>query len=137
MCYSVTPNLNAMQKEIKIMPTLPATDLNRAKSFYENKLGLKTVRAINGELIMSSGNGVNISIYKRETPTKADHTVLTFEVEKIEPEIKILKSKGVIFEDYDMPSLKATNHIYQRGAEKAAWFKDTEGNILCIHEVIK
>ncbi|MBX9852801.1 MAG: VOC family protein [Cytophagaceae bacterium] len=123
-----------MQKQIKIMPTLPATDLNRAKSFYENKLGLKTIKAVNGELIMSAGNGLNISIYKRETPTKADHTVLTFEVEKIEPEVQNLESKGVQFEDYDIPNIKTKNHIYQKGTEKAAWFKDTEGNILCIHE---
>ena len=48
--------------------------------------------------------------------------------------IKELKHAGVVFEDYDFPGLKTENHVCVLGAEKAAWFKDTEGNVLCIHE---
>ena len=126
-----------MLNNVELLPTLPATDLNRAKNFYEKKLGLKTVKSQESEVIMNSGNGSNISIYKRETPTKADHTVLTFEVNKLETEIQDLEKKGVKFEDYNMPGLKTENHIFKKGNEKAAWFKDSEGNILCIHEKVK
>lgn len=119
------------------MPTLPATDLERVKNFYENKLGLKVVKSENGMMEISTGNGNLISIYERETPTKADHTVLTFEVSRIESEINELIKKGVKFEDYDLPDLKTENHIFKNGNEKAAWFKDSEGNILCIHEGAK
>ena len=45
-----------------------------------------------------------------------------------------LKTRGVVFEDYDFPSLKTVNHVCVLGSEKAAWFKDTEGNYLCLHE---
>jgi hypothetical protein len=48
--------------------------------------------------------------------------------------VETLKSAGVVFEDYDFPELKTVNHICVLGSEKAAWFKDTEGNYLCIHE---
>jgi predicted enzyme related to lactoylglutathione lyase len=130
-------NYNAMLNNTEFLTTLPATDLNRAKTFYEKKLGLKTVKSMEGEIILNGGNGSNISIYKRATPTKADHTVLTFEVNKLESEIKELESKGVKFEDYNLPDLKTENHIFKKGNEKAAWFKDTEGNILCIHEKVK
>jgi catechol 2,3-dioxygenase-like lactoylglutathione lyase family enzyme len=126
-----------MLNNTEVMPTLPATDLNRAKSFYEKKLGLRTVKSVENEIILNGGNGSNISIYKRETPTKADHTVLTFEVDKIETEIQDLEKKGVKFEDYNLPNLKTENHIFKKGNEKAAWFKDSEGNILCIHEKVK
>jgi predicted enzyme related to lactoylglutathione lyase len=119
------------------MPTLPATDLERAKKFYEQKIGLKTIQAMNGSLLMSGGNGTVISIYKRDKPTKADHTVMTFEVTKLESEIKELENKGITFEDYDMPDLKTKNHIAQQDNDKAAWFKDSEGNIICLHENIK
>jgi hypothetical protein len=47
-----------------------------------------------------------------------------------------LKRAGVVFEDYDFPGLKTVNHVCVLGAEKAAWFKDTEGNYLCLHEDI-
>jgi predicted enzyme related to lactoylglutathione lyase len=122
-----------MLKNQPLMTTLPATDLTRTKKFYEDKLGLETVESNNG-LIISAGNGNIISVYQRETPTKADHTVLTFEVKKIESEIAELEKKGVKFEDYNLPNLKTQNHIATMGNEKAAWFKDSEGNILCLHE---
>jgi catechol 2,3-dioxygenase-like lactoylglutathione lyase family enzyme len=124
-----------MLNNTQLMTTLPATDLDRARKFYENKLGLKTIKSENGMLYLGS-NGNTIAIYEREIPTKADHTVLTFEVNKIESEIKELENKGVKFEDYNMPDLKTVNHIAEKENEKAAWFKDSEGNILCIHETL-
>ncbi len=122
-----------MLNNVRAMTTLPATDLKRAKKFYE-KLGLKTSSENEWEVQMSS-NGSLISIYKREQPTRADHTVLTFEINNIENEVSSLEKNGVRFEDYNLPDLKTEkNHIATMGEDRAAWFKDTEGNILCIHE---
>jgi hypothetical protein len=63
--------------------------------------------------------------------------VATFEVSNIEEEVNMLRGKGVNFEVYNMPEIKTQNGIATQGSVKAAWFKDSEGNILCIHQIIK
>jgi predicted enzyme related to lactoylglutathione lyase len=123
-----------------IRPTIPVVDLNRAKRFYETTLGLKAVPANNddntfGMAIFECGNGTRMELYQRG-PSKADHTVATFVVSNVEEEVNALRGKGVIFEEYDMPEIKTQNGIATQGSVKAAWFKDSEGNILCIHQII-
>lgn len=124
-----------------IRPTIPVVDLDRAKRFYETTLGLKPISAnndnnISGIAIFECGDGTLMELYQRG-PSKVDHTVATFEVSNIEEEVNMLRGKGVNFEDYDMPEIKTQNGIATQGSVKAAWFKDSEGNILCIHQVIK
>lgn len=124
-----------------IRPTIPVADLNRAKKFYEITLGLKPVPDDNNETtpgiaVFECGNSTLIELYERG-PSKADHTVATFEVSNIEEEVNVLRGKGVNFEEYDMPEIKTQNGIATQGSMKAAWFKDSEGNILCIHQRIK
>lgn len=116
---------------------LPVVDIDRAKDFYENKLGL-TPHGVkpNGEVVYACGGGALVALFQKEAGTKAEHTAISFQVDDIESEIKALEANGVVFEDYDFPGLKTVNHICVLGAEKAAWFKDTEGNYLCIHEDI-
>jgi predicted enzyme related to lactoylglutathione lyase len=123
-----------------IRPTIPVADLNRAIKFYEITLGLKPVPDNNettpGIAVFECGNSTLIELYQRG-PSKADHTVATFEVSNIEEEVNVLRGKGVNFEEYDMPEIKTQNGIATQGSVKAAWFKDSEGNILCIHQRIK
>jgi predicted enzyme related to lactoylglutathione lyase len=121
-----------------IRPTIPVVDLNRARGFYGPVLGLKPIsdETTSGVAIFECGNGTSIELYQR-SPSKADHTVATFEVSNIEEEVTILRQKGVNFEEYDMPEIKTQNGITTQGSVKAAWFKDSEGNILCIHQRIK
>jgi predicted enzyme related to lactoylglutathione lyase len=123
-----------------IRPTIPVVDLGRAKRFYETTLGLKPVPdnndATSGMAIFECGNNTLIELYQR-SPSKADHTVATFEVSNIEDEVNTLRGKGVNFEEYDMPEIKTQNGIATQGAVKGAWFKDSEGNILCIHQRIR
>ncbi len=121
-----------------VMPTIPVVDLSRAKRFYETALGLKPAPTNNNDntsniATFQCGNGSRIELYQR-APSKADHTVATFEVSDIEEEVNMLRGKGVNFEEYDMPGIKTQNGIATQGSDKAAWFKDTEGNILCIHQ---
>jgi catechol 2,3-dioxygenase-like lactoylglutathione lyase family enzyme len=114
---------------------LPVINMKRARDFYENKLGLQPEgERPNGQFLYKGGDGATIALYPREEPTKAEHTALSFEVDDIESEVSTLESKGVVFEDYDLPNLKTDHHVCVLGSEKAAWFKDTEGNYLCIHE---
>jgi predicted enzyme related to lactoylglutathione lyase len=123
-----------------ISPTVPVVDLDRAKRFYETTLGLKPVPANNdntsGIATFECGKGTSIDLYQRG-PSKADHTVATFEVSDTEEEVNALRGKGVVFEEYDMPEIKTQNGIATHGPHKAAWFKDSEGNILCIHQIIR
>ncbi len=120
-----------------LYPTLPAVDLFRARKFYETQLGLKIEMADENGFAVRVGD-CRMYLYKRG-PTKADHTVATFEVQDTEAEVKELKNKGVKFEEYDMPAfgLKTVNSIATMGGTKSAWFKDSEGNILGIVEMAK
>ena len=123
-----------------IRPTIPVVDLDRAKRFYETTLGVKPISAnndnISGIAIFECGDGTLMELYQRG-PSKADHTVATFEVSNIEEEVNMLRGNRVNFEEYDVPEIKTQNGIATQGSVKAAWFKDSEGNILCIHKVIK
>jgi len=73
-------------------------------------------------------------VYQRSA-TKADHTVASFKVNDLEAEVKELKAKGVKFEEIAIPGIKTVNGIATMGKMKAAWFKDTEGNILSITQM--
>ena len=114
---------------------LPVVNMERARNFYEKRLGLEPVgQKPDGKFVYAAGGGAVIALFYKEGGTKADHTAISFQVKDIVAAIKELKAAGVVFEDYDFPGLKTVNHVCVLGAEKAAWFKDTEGNYLCIHE---
>ena len=121
-----------------IMPVLPVTDLERARKFYAERLGLRPSgeRSAQDAIVLEAGHGTKLELLKRDQPTKAEHTALTFEVDDIDREVVELEGRGVRFEDYNMPGVKTERHIARMDGERAAWFKDTEGNILCIHQRI-
>jgi predicted enzyme related to lactoylglutathione lyase len=126
-----------MLNNAMVAPTLPAMDLKRARKFYEEKLGLKVVMEDPSPGIMlQCGQGTMMYVYQRAA-TKADHTVASFKVDDIEAEVKELKSKGIKFEEYNIPKMgiKTVNGIANMGNMKAAWFKDTEGNILSLNQM--
>jgi catechol 2,3-dioxygenase-like lactoylglutathione lyase family enzyme len=113
---------------------LPVKDLDRARTFYEAGLGLapQGLRP-DGKFTYRLG-GTTLALFPKPEGTKAEHTVLSFRVPSIAPAVAALKARGVRFADYDFPGLKTVNHVCVLGSEKAAWFEDTEGNILCLHE---
>ena len=117
-----------------LMTMVPVVDMGRARKFYEDKLGL-TLKGSNPQgNFMYSCAGTTIALYSRESPTKADHTILSWEVKDIGKMVSALTQRGVVFDEYDLPNFKTVDKVCVLGAEKAAWFKDSEGNILCIHE---
>ncbi len=114
---------------------LPVVDLERARRFYTDTLGLRPAGTVpGGGLELSAGGGSRIELSPRATPTKAEHTVLTFEVPDVEEEVRTLERRGVRFDDYDLPGLKTKEHIATLDGKKSAWFHDPDGNILCLHE---
>ncbi|MDQ3058437.1 MAG: VOC family protein [Pseudomonadota bacterium] len=127
-----------MLSNAPVTTILPVMDMQRARDFYENKLGLKPVGfKPDGQFVYACAGGSSIALFPKEGGTKAEHTALSFQVQDIGPLISALEKAGVVFDDYDLPGLKTVNHVCVLGAEKAAWFKDTEGNFLCIHEDIR
>ena len=113
---------------------LPVKDMARARRFYEQALGLAAgAEQADGKVIYDV-NATDVALILRPEGTKATHTALSFRVADIGATIRELKARGVDFADYDLPGLKTVEHVCVLGAEKAAWFNDPEGNILCLHE---
>jgi len=113
---------------------LPVKDMARARRFYESQLQLKPVGLKpDGKFVYRCG-GAEIALFPKPEGTKAEHTALSFKVANIAAAIRDLESRGVKFADYDLPNLKTVEHVCVLGSEKAAWFQDPEGNILCLHE---
>jgi len=119
-----------------ITTILPVVQMDRARRFYEEKLGLVPEEGehADGSFWMRGGDGSTVALIPRPDRKKAEYTALSFEVANIDSEIKDLEQRGVTFEDYDLPDLKTVNHVYATGDEKCAWLTDTEGNILCLHQ---
>jgi catechol-2,3-dioxygenase len=120
----------------QITVMLPVKDIGRARSFYENQLALSSgMEKSDGRVVYRSG-GTEIALIPKEDGTKAEHTAVSFKVRDIRETISALEGRGVVFADYDLPGLKTVDHVCVLGSEKAAWFSDPEGNILCLHEDI-
>jgi catechol 2,3-dioxygenase-like lactoylglutathione lyase family enzyme len=120
--------------DASVTTMLPVKDMDRARGFYEGCLGLEPAGLRpDGKFIYVVG-GSTLALFPKPQGTQADHTAISFRVDDIAASIEELERMGVVFEDYDFPGLKTVDHVCVLGAEKAAWFKDTEGNCLCIHE---
>ena len=117
-----------------VSSVLPVADMARAKEFYQDKLGLALLpESIPGTAEFEAGEGTRIQLYEHGLP-KAENTAASFEVSDIAATVRELKDNGVTFEEYDFPDLKTVDSIATMGSMQAAWFKDTEGNILCLHQ---
>lgn len=125
-----------MITSVPLTAVLPVTDLDRATTFYRDRLGLSDAGTEpTGNHLLRAGGGATIALMAAEEGAQSKHTVLSFEVTGIDDEVKDLEARGVSFLDYDEPDLRTVGHIAEMNGEKAAWFTDTEGNILCLHEL--
>ena len=126
-----------MLMRAEVTTILPVKELDRAREFYVDRLGLEAEGlAPDGKFIVRA-SGTRLALMPKPGGTKAEHTALSFKVDNVASEIQALKARGVSFHDYDLPGFKTVNHIAVLGNEKAAWFSDPEGNILCLHEEVK
>ena len=120
-----------MLSDFEVSATVPASDLERARKFYAEKLGLRPAEETPAGLFYRCKNS-RFLLYQTQFAGTAQNTAVGWEVDQLEREVKDLRSKGVKFEEYDMPGLKTVEGIATIGREKAAWFKDSEGNILAL-----
>jgi predicted enzyme related to lactoylglutathione lyase len=128
--------MKAMLTESTITTMLPVTDSERAGHFYADSLGLKqTGQGEDGTLYFAAAGGA-IGLRPMPAGAQSENTALSFEVGDLPAEVKTLEDRGVRFQDFEMEGLKTVDHIAQMGKERAAWFNDSEGNVLCLHEVM-
>jgi predicted enzyme related to lactoylglutathione lyase len=125
-----------MLNDGRVEANIPAADIDRAKAFYADKLGLTpSAEPVPGYLRYETGDGTAFNIYQTEFAGLAGHTIAQFHVADLEKEVGDLKAKGVAFEVYDMPGVEWRGEVaVMPEMGKAAWFKDSEGNILCVDE---
>ena len=123
-----------MLKDSIIYPTIPAKDINRAKQFYADKLGLTPEKEDETHGLMYKSGGCWFYLYQTQFAGTAQNTAAAWKVDNVEQTVADLRAKGVVFEEYDMPGLKTVNGIAEMGGIKGAWFKDSEGNILSVGE---
>jgi len=126
-----------MLSSSRVEANIPAADLKRARDFYANVLGLTPTREIDGiQLTYRTDGGTTFNLYETSFAGQAGHTIAQWHVDDVEAEVRDLKAKGVAFEVYDdMPGTRWDGEIaFVEGMGRAAWFKDSEGNTLCLDQ---
>jgi catechol 2,3-dioxygenase-like lactoylglutathione lyase family enzyme len=114
---------------------LPASDFERAKGWYADKLDLKPFDETPAGADYQCSDGTGFSIYPSQYAGTNQATAMAWLVSDLSGEIEELKSRGVTFEEYDIPGVKTEGGVAELAPdEKAAWFKDSEGNILAIFQ---
>jgi catechol 2,3-dioxygenase-like lactoylglutathione lyase family enzyme len=119
-----------MLNDARVHATLPASDLARARAWYAEKLGLTPAEEAPGGLFYDCAGGTRFFLFPSGGRASGAHTQVGFAVKDIGSEVGALKSRGVVFEEYDFPGLKTVGGIADIGPVRSAWFKDSEGNLL-------
>jgi catechol 2,3-dioxygenase-like lactoylglutathione lyase family enzyme len=121
-------------KDHTVLSTIPAADMDRAKAWYSEKLGLTPAREVVGGSIYEAGGGTQFLLYPTPNAGQGPNTLMAFAAKDLEADVQAMRDNGVEFEDYDFPDLKTEDGILRIGASAVAWFKDSEGNILAISD---
>jgi catechol-2,3-dioxygenase len=125
-----------MLQQAAIAVMLPVKNLERVRAFHEKCLGFEPGERHPDGKYSYAGAGTFLALFPKEEGTRAEDTAISFKVADIGTAIRELQKRSVTFADYDYPGLQTVDHVCVLGAEKAAWFEDTEGNCLCLHEDI-
>ena len=125
-----------MLERFPIHATAAASDLGRARAWYAQALGLTPEREDPGGVWFRFGGDTWLYLYATSFAGTAKNTIAGWTVTGIESVVADLRSRGVVFEDYDFGEVKTVNGIVDFGMAKAAWFKDSEGNTYELSEVL-
>jgi catechol 2,3-dioxygenase-like lactoylglutathione lyase family enzyme len=121
-----------MLKDSTSHTDIATKDIDKAREFYGDELGLKEMkRDENGDTYYQSGAST-IKVYQSNSAGTNQATYMSWDVDDINGTVDELKSKGVSFEHYNMPGVTVEGDVHKIGHELAAWFKDPDGNILCL-----
>ena len=125
-----------MLSKSPVAATLPVRNLETAKRFYEQQLGL-TLQAGSvpeGFLEFEAGKGTCLMLFESESSETTDNTVATFDVKDLDKEMADLRGRGVKFEDYDLPNCKTVDGVANMDGHVMAWVKDPHGHVLALHQ---
>src|SRR3954469_11139093 len=134
-----------MLKDGRVATRLPAQDLERARRFYSEKLGLEPSEERPGGLLYRAG-GCEFALFASAGASPGTFTQMGWEVDDIEATVAELKARGVTFEEVDVPGLRTVDGIADiegnypsKGAtgERGAWFHDSEGNLLGVGQAVR
>ena len=124
-----------MLKDQDATVTIPVKDIEVARKFYDETVGLERAQNAQPGMLSYKSGGSTVMVYQSRFAGTNKATAATWEVGDVEREVSLLKEKGVAFEHYDMPGVEWNNDVASMGdMGKAAWFKDSENNILCIDD---
>jgi catechol 2,3-dioxygenase-like lactoylglutathione lyase family enzyme len=133
-----------MLNESHVAARLPARDLARARRYYADKLGLEPSEERDGGLLYRGSSG-EFALFESAGGSPGTFTQMMWEVDDVEAAVSALRSRGVAFEEVDLPGLKTRegiaevdgNYPSKGKGERAAWFRDSEGNMLGISQMIR
>ena len=128
----------------RVATRLPAQDLERARSFYSEKLGLEPSEERPGGVLYEVAEGV-FALFQSAGASTGEFTQMGWDVDDIDATVAGLKERGVVFEEVDVPGLKtvdgiaevAGNYPSKGRGERAAWFRDSEGNLLGLGQAVR
>ena len=124
-----------MLDKATVTANIPAADIARARAFYADKLGLTPTQDMDGMLLYRTAADSWFMVYETEFAGRAGHTIAQWHVDDVDAVARDLKDKGVVFEHYDLPGLQWDGDVASMpGMGKAVWFKDSEGNVLCVDD---
>jgi catechol 2,3-dioxygenase-like lactoylglutathione lyase family enzyme len=124
-----------MLSNLPVRFSIAAADMARARRFYVEKLGITPLRESEFGLFYESGGAQFAIVPNPESAGKASYSLMTWLVDNLDTTMAELRSKGVVFEEYDFPFLKTVNGVAAIQGDRIAWFKDSEGNLLALAQL--
>jgi catechol 2,3-dioxygenase-like lactoylglutathione lyase family enzyme len=124
-----------MLDRFSVYAVLPSQDLDRARAWYRDHLGMEPETEDPGGLWYRCAGDTWFVVTRSAFAGTAQNTAAGFHVEHIEETMSDLRDRGVVFEEYDLPDFKTVDGLFTFGGSKAAWFKDCDGNIIEVAEV--
>ena len=126
-----------MLQDAPMYAYIPARDLARAREFYETRVGLKPTQEINGGVAYEFAGGTACFLYPTPNAGTSRASQAFWSVQDVDREIRELQARGVVFERYDdIPGERSAAGAITAGGAKAAWFKDSEGNIMALVQTL-
>lgn len=121
-----------MLSDCRATAMIPVSDLRQARAFYVDTLGLKLLAEHESEFMLECADGTSFGVFVSQGQTSGTHTQMGFICDNLEAEVADLRSRGVTLERFDMPGARYEDGIHDLGEERAAWFRDPEGNLLAV-----
>ena len=114
---------------------LPAQDLERARAFYRDKLGMNPEGMLDGMLMYRVGSAGRFAIYETPNAGSAQNTQMCLISDDLASDMARMRESGVAFEEYDFPGMTTVDGVLDSGESRTAWFRDSEGNFICLSQL--